>query len=67
MPFTFLGLYEESSKTTIMLTKGDQVFTVSVGDVIENTYRIDRVELGTVEITYLPLNIKQSVNTGNSL
>jgi hypothetical protein len=67
VPFTFLGLYEESSKTIVMLIKGDQVFTVSVGDVIENTYRIDHVERGSVEITYLPLNIKQSINTGNSL
>jgi hypothetical protein len=67
MPFTFLGLYEESPRTVIMLVKGDQVFTVSIGDVIESTYRIDRVERGSVEMTYLPLNIKQSLNTGNSL
>lgn len=66
VPFTFLGLYEESPKTVVMLVKGDQVFTVSVGDVIENTYRIEHVERGSVEITYLPLNIKQSINTGNS-
>jgi hypothetical protein len=67
VPFTFLGLYEESPKTVIMLVKGDQVFTVSVGDVIENTYRIEHVERGSVEIIYLPLNIKQLINTGNSL
>ena len=65
MPFTFLGLYEEAPGKVIMLVKGDRVYTVSVGDVIENTYRVDRVEHGMVEMTYLPLNIKQSLNTGN--
>ena len=48
-----------------MLIKGDRIYTVSVGDVIENTYRVERVEQGVVEMTYLPLNIKQSISTGN--
>lgn len=67
MPFTFLGLYEGAVGQVIMLVKGDHVYTVSVGDVIENTYRVDRVEPSVVELIYLPLNIKQSINTGNSL
>lgn len=67
MPFTYLGLYEGAVGQVIMLVKGDHVYTVSVGDVIENTYRVERVEQGMVELTYLPLNIKQSINTGNSL
>jgi len=67
VPFTYLGLYEEVQGKVIMLVKGDHVYTVSVGDVIENTYRIDSVGDGVVEVTYLPLNIKQSINTGSSL
>jgi hypothetical protein len=67
MPFTYLGLYDGARGKVIMLVKGDQVYTVSVGDVIENTYRVDRVENGIVDLTYLPLNIKQSITTGNSL
>lgn len=66
MPFTYLGLYEAGSGKVIMLVKGDQVYTVSVGDVIDNTYRIERVGDGMVELTYLPLNIKQSISTGNA-
>lgn len=67
VPFKFLGLYEEGNKSIIMLVRGDQVFTVSVGDVIENTYRIDHIDHGSVDITYMPLNIKQSINTGTAL
>ncbi|MEN6587981.1 MAG: hypothetical protein ABFE02_18230 [Sulfuricella sp.] len=65
MPFTYLGLYQENSGRVIMLLKGDRLYTVAVGDVIESTYRVDRVEHGMVEMTYLPLNIKQSISTGN--
>lgn len=65
MPFTYLGLYEEALGKVIMLVKGDQLYTVAVGDVIENTYRIDLVERSKVEMTYLPLNIKQVISTGN--
>lgn len=65
MPFAYLGLYEDAMSKVLMLVKGDQVYTVSEGDVIENTYRIDHVNHGMVEITYLPLNIKQSISIGN--
>lgn len=64
MPFTFLGLYQEGTGKVVMLVKGDRVFTVSEGDVIENTYRVERVSAGMVELTYLPLNIRQSISTG---
>lgn len=63
MPFTYLGLYEGAVGKVIMLVKGDHVYTVSAGDVIENTYRVDSAEQGMVELTYLPLNIKQSINS----
>lgn len=71
MPFTYLGTYEgahgeEAPGKVIMLVKDDRIYTVAVGDVIENTYRVDSVEHGMVEMTYLPLNIKQSLSIGNS-
>lgn len=64
MPFTFLGLYEEGTGKVVMLVKGDRIYTVGEGDVIENTYRVERVSAGVVELTYLPLNIRQSISTG---
>lgn len=66
LPFSYLGLYEGGAGKVIMLVKGDHIYTVGVGDVIDNTYRIDSFNQGAVEMTYLPLNIKQSLSTGNS-
>lgn len=67
LPFTYLGRYEDAPTKLTILVKGERMYTVSEGDVIENTYRVERVEPGLVELTYLPLNIKQSLRTGETL
>lgn len=67
LPFTYLGRYEDAPTLLAILVKGERMYTVAVGDVIEDTYRIERVTAGQVELTYLPLNIKQSLNTGEAL
>jgi hypothetical protein len=67
MDFTYLGRYGEADSRIVVLSKGERVYTVKVGDVIENTYRIERFTPGMVNFTYLPLNITQSLSTGDSL
>ncbi|BBI99695.1 hypothetical protein FGKAn22_13880 [Ferrigenium kumadai] len=66
LPFSYLGRYQESQSQIIMLVKGDRVYTVSAGEVIENTYRVEGVVDGRVELTYLPLNIRQTIETGEA-
>jgi hypothetical protein len=66
LPFSYMGRYDEPEKpTVIMLVKGDRLYTVAVGDSIDGTYRVERVEDGVVEMTYLPLQEKQQLATGN--
>jgi hypothetical protein len=67
MDFVYLGRYGEADSRIVVLSKGDRVYTVKVGDVIENTYRIEKFSPGMVNFTYLPLNITQSLTTGDSL
>lgn len=64
MPFTFMGRYEDGGARILMLVKGDRVYTVSEGEVIENTYRVEPLAGGNLELTYLPLGVKQSISTG---
>jgi len=64
MPFSFLGRYIEDDILIILLVKGERIYTVSEGEVIENTYRVERLSDAVLELTYLPLNIKQTINTG---
>jgi hypothetical protein len=66
MPFTFLGRYEDGGTRTILLVKGERIYTVAEGDVIDQTYRVERLAGGQLELTYLPLDIKQTINAGGS-
>lgn len=66
MPFSFMGRYEEAGTRIILLVKGDRIYTVSEGDVIDNTYRVERLAGGQLELTYLPLSIKQTISAGGT-
>ncbi len=67
LPFTYLGRYGDTATRTVILSKGERVYTVVVGDVIENNYRVEKFTLGMVHLTYLPLNIEQILRTGETL
>jgi len=67
LPFTYLGRYGDTDTRTVILLKGDKVYTVATGEIIENTYRVEKFTKGMVNLTYLPLNIVQSLRTGEAL
>ncbi len=66
LPFTYFGQYKDpgSAAMVIFLSNADRVYTVSEGDVIDGTYSVGPITSGQLELTYLPLNIKQSLNIG---
>jgi hypothetical protein len=61
-----MGRYEEGGARTILLVKGDRVYTVAEGEIIEQTYRVERLADGQLELTYLPLGTRQSISTGGT-
>ncbi len=67
LPFVYLGRYGDTDTRTVILSKGEKVYTVTVGEIIENTYRVNKFTKGAVNLTYLPLNIVQSLRTGEAL
>jgi hypothetical protein len=64
LPFVFIGMLErDTEKTKAFLAKGDALYVVSVGDVLDNnTYRIDSLTPSEMVVTYLPLNAQQKLN-----
>jgi len=66
MPFSFLGRYEEGETRIILLVRDERIYTVAEGEVIDNTYRVERLAGGQLELIYLPLNIKQTISTGGT-
>jgi hypothetical protein len=48
------------------LTHGDRVYDAKIGDVLENTYRVDGFNGSQLLLTYKPLNIQQQLSVGGS-
>ena len=66
LPFTYLGRYQDAGTPIYYLARGERVLLVSAGDVIEGTYRVDGIVASRLNLTYLPLNIGQSLEIGNA-
>lgn len=66
LPFTYIGRYEQEGEDTLFyLVKGDRVYDIKVGDVIDGTYSVDSVSNGQLMFTYLPLNSSQGLRLGD--
>jgi hypothetical protein len=66
LPFTYLGRYDDSVNAVIYLVRGDRVLLVHAGDVIEGTYRVEGIVGTKLDLTYLPLKIRQSLDIGHA-
>ena len=66
MPFEYIGRYEDTTGLIVFLSKGDNIYTVSQGDVIDDTYLVGPIDGESMELTYLPLKEKQIIKTGGA-
>ena len=67
LPFTYLGKYlSPDAGLVFFLAKGDRLYTVPAGEIIDGIYRVEGISGDLLGLTYLPLNIKQSINIGEA-
>lgn len=68
LPFTYMGkmVDEQSGKLVLYLAKGDVAYTVSSGDLIDDTYRVEAITDTELKLIYIPLNIKQILIIGGN-
>ena len=64
LPFTYLGQYVDGETRLFILTRGDRMINVSVGDVIDRIYQVGSIKGAQLTFLYLPLQVEQSLNTG---
>ena len=64
LPFTFLGRIVEDGTTAVFLARQGDTYVVRAGDTIDNAYRIDEINGAAVELTYLPLQQRQTLQIG---
>lgn len=65
LPFRFLGRYGDGDLQLAMLANGDKLYLVAPGDTIDGAYRVDRVAGSTIVLTYLPMQLTQTLATGD--
>jgi hypothetical protein len=64
-PFKFVGVQRhESGQTIYFLIKDNTLYPVEVGQILDSLYSIDGEEGGQLNVTYLPLDRKQTINMG---
>ncbi len=66
-PFKFAGVQRQLSGLTIyFLIKDNKLYTVEVGQILDSVYSIDGEEGGQLNVTYLPLDRKQTISMGSA-
>ena len=66
LPFIFMGQYSDDQRHQIILARGDRVVTATVGEDIDKNYRLEALHNGVLTFVYLPLDIRQTLNIGNT-
>jgi hypothetical protein len=67
LPFAYMGSYApQGTAPVFFLTQGDRVYSVHIGDTLDNTYSVDSFADGQLTFTYKPLNQQQQLMTGGA-
>lgn len=65
LPFSYVGMMtEDPAHPVYFLVKGDTLYDVKIGEVIDGTYRIDSVAGTSLRLIYLPMDIAQILPMG---
>lgn len=61
LPFVFAGRLIDKTEVTLFLLGNNRPILAKVHDVIDGTYRVDKIGNGDAVLTYLPTNTQQTV------
>ena len=61
MPFEYIGRLDEEDLVNIFLKRGENPYSVRVGDTIDETYKVIGINEAGVQVVYLPLKQKQLI------
>ncbi len=62
LPFTFIGRMVDGKVTILFLSKGDNRYTVKEKDVLDETYRVDKISESEAMLTHLPTDTQQTLS-----
>ncbi|WP_460156336.1 hypothetical protein [Pseudomonas sp. S2_H10] len=66
LPFQFVGRLADRSDLQVFLQDGEKIYVVRKGDVIDETWRIERISDVEMSVVYLPLHLAQTLSVGST-
>lgn len=66
LPYTFIGRMIDGNEVTLFLIKNDRQYVAKVNDVLDNSYRVDKITGVSAVLTYLPTNTEQTLTFGST-
>lgn len=67
LPFEYLGKLQRAQRTQVFLVRGERLYAVFEGDLIEDAYRVEKIADRVMTLRYLPLDVVQQLSVGSSL
>ena len=67
LPYRFAGKVVTGSEEDILISKGDLVFPVKVGDTLDGTYKVESISAERIELLYLPLGTRERIVVNSAL
>jgi hypothetical protein len=64
LPFTYMGRLLTEEANAVFLTQGERNLVVHEGEIIESTYRVDKVSETRLTFTHLPSGVQQHLPIG---
>ncbi|HWT70167.1 MAG TPA: hypothetical protein VN214_13730 [Pseudomonas sp.] len=66
MPFQFIGRMDDRTDLQVFLQNGEKIYVVRKGDVIDKTWKIERISDMELSLVYLPLHLSQTLSVGSA-
>jgi len=66
LPFVYIGKMLEKEGTVVFLLHQERTLAVRQGDIIDETYRVEKIAPESMLVVYLPLKQQQSLNLGSA-
>jgi hypothetical protein len=61
VPYAYLGKWSERDRVTVILGREGRTYLARAGEVLDETWRIDSIEATSLALTYLPLDVRQTL------
>jgi len=67
MPYRVAGQVAQGEGAQVVLAKGDTIFTVREGELLEGGYRVESIGPDSVTLFYVPLGLREKLPLDSTL